>query len=170
VGSRQARQVPVGQPAPVEVEDVAESDPGQQQARDHLGGRDHDVPGGVQPRVPSGPHVAAVCGGAGRRLEVDALGARGRSAVVGGDDEPDRAVPRSRREDDDGGVLETGPEVVDRDAHQGPGPSLSDLDAVDLERHLRAEAGAPHPRDETVLPDVEGVGPTSHEAIIEQPL
>jgi hypothetical protein len=35
---------------------------------------------------------------------------------------------------------------------------------------VRAEAGARHPRDETVLPDVEGVGPTSHEAIIEQPL
>ena len=85
----------------------------------------------------------------------------------GGYDEPDGAAARSRRDDDDGGVLETGSEVIDRDAQQGPALPLSDLDAVDLERHVRAEAGARHPRDEMVPPDVEGVGLTGHEVIIE---
>ena len=62
MGSWEARQVPVGQPAPVEVEDEPEGDPREQQAADHLGGRDHDVPGGVQPRMPSGPPVATALG------------------------------------------------------------------------------------------------------------
>ena len=89
---------------------------------------------------------------------------------AGGYDEPGGAVARSRRDDHDGGVLETGSEVIDRDAQHGPALPPSDLDAVDLERDVRAEAGARHPRDEVVPSEVEGVDLSGHEVIIEYAL
>ena len=76
-------------------------------------------------------------------------------------------MARSRRDDDDGGVLETGSEVIDRDAQQGPALPVSDLDAVDLEGHGGAPVDPRHPRDESMLADVEGVGLAGHAAIIE---
>ena len=159
--------MPVGQPAPAEIEDEAEGDPRQQQAGEHLGGRDHDVPRGVQTGVPLRPEVATVCAGARRRLEVDALGTSGGCAVGGGYDEPDGAAARSRRDHDDGRLLQVRAEVLDRDADDGPALPLRDLDAVDLQRHGRAPAGPRHPGNETVPAEVEGVGLRGHGVIIE---